>query len=136
MSDILKAYGEVCSVRDCEHCLIGVERGDLSCAEFLLKFPERATALINQMQNQDVTYYNEFRRRFPSCTISSEILAECACRKAIFEGYLDCENGDCLACWNERYTGDIQQGTQTMQPATDDDFDAQAVIDIISQNSY
>lgn len=138
MSDVLKAYGEVCSNRDCEGCLIGLDRGELSCPEFLAKFPERATALINQMQKQDVTYYNEFRRRFPSCNISSEVLSDCACRRAIFEGYLDCQGDDCLACWNALYTGDIQYDAQTEYQNTgdDDDFDAQAVINLISQGSY
>ena len=132
MSDILKTYGEVCSIRDCSTCLIGAERGDLSCPEFLSKFPDRASVLINQMANQKATYYNEFCKRFPKCNIGVEVLAECICRKAAFEGYLDCQDGDCVACWKEEFAGDVTVHTQEI--SEDDDFDAQAVIDIISQN--
>lgn len=42
-----------------------------------------------------------------------EEISLCACRKALFEGYVDCgktEDYDaCIACWSEAYTSDVTE---------------------------
>lgn len=102
----LKEFGEVCSSNSCESCAIASLRGsELSCQEFMKKFPEKFASMLEFMQDKEQTFLNEFRTRFPDCELEDKDIPDTLCRKMVFEGYVDCEGGDCVACWEEPYTG-------------------------------
>ena len=111
--DAIKMWGRVCGRQgNCAACPIGSVRGaGLSCQDFASQFPQKMLSILKEMDRDDVTYYQEYCMRFPETAMPLEVLSACICRKAIFEGYLDCEDIDnpdaCIDCWKERYTGDI-----------------------------
>lgn len=109
MIDGIKLWGETCgSQGDCSECPIGSVRGSgTTCQEFAKHFPAKMLSLLTEMHNKGITYYEEYCMRFPMCAQPVETLSRMACRKAIFEGYISCEGGDCVKCWNERYAGDV-----------------------------
>ena len=105
--DAVKRYGEVCSNSgNCNSCPIGSQLGvGVSCADFAKNEPDRFAALLKIDTGH--TYYNEFTRRFPMQSMSIGEVATNVCRKVVFEGYFDCEGGDCVSCWKEQYTSDV-----------------------------
>lgn len=109
--DAIELYGRVCSSQSsCEDCVVSQLKGDsISCQEFMSRFPSKMLSLLTEMDSKEYTYYNEYITRFPNCNLTLEALADIACRKAIFEGYISCEGGDCKTCWKEQYTGDITE---------------------------
>lgn len=112
--DAIEMWGRVCgSKSDCDDCAIKVLRGEeLSCQEFASQFPKKFLSLLSEMYNDRYTYYDEYITRFPACNMSIEDLSKCACRKALFEGYTDCDKTNCTECWNEEYTGDVTEETE------------------------
>lgn len=109
--DALELWGKTCGKQgNCESCPIGSLRGaNVSCQDFAKQFPAKMLSILTEMNEEEITYYQEYCMRFPECNLDAEDLAELACRKAVFEGYVGCEGGDCLACWNERYMGDVTE---------------------------
>lgn len=110
--DGVKLWGTACSGQgNCDSCPVSVLTGaNVTCAEFAKKFPEKMAGMFSDMTKEDHTYYNEYCLRFPNCNLPVEVLAECACRKAVFEGNVNCEvegESACVDCWNERYYGDV-----------------------------
>lgn len=107
--DGIALYGRVCSRQSgCADCTLGLVKGDgLTCQEFIQKFPGKAVSLLTEMDVEEYTYYNEYVTRFPYCGLSLEDLSNVCCRKAIFEGDVACEGGDCKECWSEKYISDI-----------------------------
>ena len=61
----------------------------------------------------ELTYYEEYCTRFPECNLPVEVLSLALCRKAVFEGYVECPHTDdeqaCLNCWKEVYSGDVTE---------------------------
>ena len=109
--DALQKWGSVCGKQSsCEECIINSVKGEaLTCQEFAAQFPAKFLSLITEMANDEYTFADEFATRFPNCNLSVENLAEVACRKALFEGYIDCHEGDCVECWKQSYVGDITE---------------------------
>lgn len=107
--DGLELYASVCNSQgSCGDCLIGIVKGDdINCQEFISKFPGKALSLLTEMKQVDYSFYNEYCTRFPNCNLSIDELSEVVCRKAIFEGFVGCEGGDCSACWAEKYSSDV-----------------------------
>lgn len=116
--DGVKLWGDVCkSKENCDRCPIqDIAGANVTCAQFASKFPEKTVSLMQEMHNEDYTYFNEYVTRFPNCTLTVDELAQCACRKALFEGYVECDAEDsdaCVKCWKETYSGDITEIEQT-----------------------
>ena len=115
MTEGIRLWGSVCGRQGiCEECPIGSLRGaGVSCQDFARQFPGKMLSILQEMDQGELTYYEEFCTRFGSCNLPVEVLAKVTCRKAVFEGYLECEGGDCEACWKERYISDatISQDT-------------------------
>lgn len=111
MEDAVKIWGTVCEGRDCHECAVGVVKGDdITCQEFAKKFPKKFVSLLLDQQKQGISYVNEFNIRFPNNPMSAEDLAEMGiCRRAIFEGYLDCPkpSSECVQCWNKLFVEDV-----------------------------
>lgn len=104
--DALRDYGKVCSTNDCSSCPIASLRGaELSCQDFMAKFPEKFASMVEFMTEKEQTFLNEYRLRFPDCTLEDKDIPDTLCRKIVFEGDVTCEGGDCVSCWNERYQG-------------------------------
>ena len=114
MIDGLELWGRVCGQQgNCENCPIGTIRGaGVTCQDFARQFPAKMLSILREMDEEQVTYYKEYCMRFPDCNLPIEGLSLCACRKAIFEGYVGCESASdeaCMQCWNETYTGDVTE---------------------------
>ena len=109
LQDGIELYGRVCSTQsNCEDCPIGMIRGsEITCQEFMSKFPSKMVSLLSEMDSEEYTYYKEYITRFPNCNLDLDTLSEIACRKFLFEGFTTCEEGDCKACWLEKYIGDV-----------------------------
>lgn len=110
-ADALELYGRVCSRQSsCLDCEIGILRGEnMSCQEFMKKFPNKMLSLLTEMDNKEYTYYDEYITRFPACGLVVDDLSAIVCRRCVFEGYVECENTDCKECWLKPYTGDITE---------------------------
>lgn len=113
MIDGIKLWGEVCGKEgNCEGCPIGSIRGtNVTCQDFARQFPAKMLSILKEMNEGQLTYYEEYCTRFPECNLSVEELASCTCRKAVFEGFLGCEDADdrtvCENCWKEVYSSDV-----------------------------
>lgn len=111
--DAIQLWGTTCGKEaNCIECPIGKIRGTgVTCQEFATQFPAKMLSLLKEMNEGEINYYEEYCIRFPECNLPVEVLAACTCRKAVFEGYLDCDKSDditaCEACWKERYISDI-----------------------------
>ena len=121
LRDGIQKFGTFCKNHgDCSSCKISEHlNDDMDCAEFAGHFPQQFLAII-ESSDSNYSYYNEFCKRFSNSGLSIEELADSACRKAIFEGYVDCEREDCVACWNEHYTGDVT--VPDIAQSSDDDI--------------
>lgn len=110
-------WGRVCgSQGNCSTCPIGALRGaNVTCQDFAKNFPAKMVSILTEMDEKQISYYQEYCMRFPECNIPINELAQMVCRKVVFEGYVFCDkcSGDnqnvseCIACWNEKYNGDI-----------------------------
>lgn len=111
----LYGFGKMCGAyTSCEDCPLKKVAGDIDCKEFLYKHPEKVQKVLEDFIDEPVTYLAEFALRFPNNFMPFELLAMSCCRKAIFEGTVECDHaGDenpeaCMKCWCEPYAGDIQ----------------------------
>lgn len=111
VQDGVALYGKVCSSQSsCADCMIGQLRGEsLTCQEFMKQFPGKMISLLTEMDSKDYTFYNEYITRFPNCGLTVDELSDIVCRKAIFEGVVNCEGGDCKSCWLQTYTDDVTE---------------------------
>ena len=111
--DAIQMWGSTCGRQaNCEECIINAVKGDeLSCQEFASQFPSKYLSLLTEMSQNEYTYYDEYVIRFPQCNLGVEELSKCACRKALFEGYVTCDKDEsaCVDCWKQAYTGDITE---------------------------
>lgn len=114
MVDGIKLWGEVCgSQGNCDECPIGSIKGvNVTCQDFARQFPAKMLSILKEMSDEDYTYYKEYCTRFPECNMPVEVLADCVCRKAVFEGFTACESGDCVECWKEKYAGDVTEDVE------------------------
>lgn len=111
VQDGIALYGKVCSSQSsCSDCMIGQLRGEsLTCQDFMKQFPGKMVSLLTEMDSKDYTFYNEYITRFPNCGLTVDDLSDIVCRKAIFEGFVNCECGDCKSCWLQTYTDDVTE---------------------------
>lgn len=115
MIDGIELWGTVCGKQgNCEGCPIGSIRGtNVTCQDFARQFPAKMLSILKEMNEGQLTYYEEYCMRFPECNLDLETLAAGTCRKMIFEGYCGCDKADdpaaCEACWKEQYIGDITE---------------------------
>ena len=114
MIEAVQLWGRTCGRQGaCDICPVGAIRGaNVTCQEFAEKFPEKFLSILQEMDADEGTYsyYSEFCLRFPECQHPIENVAKIACRRAIFEGDVNCpygDEGDCIACWNAPYEGDV-----------------------------
>lgn len=120
--DALELYGKVCGKQSsCSDCMIGQLRGEsLTCQEFMAQFPGKMISLLTEMDSEKYTYFDEYVTRFPNCNLPLEALADIVCRKAVFEGFVACEGGDCKACWSEAYLSDITEENEDSEDTSED----------------
>ena len=117
--DGIALWGRTCGAQgNCEVCPIGSIRGTgVTCQDFAKQFPAKMASILKEMDEGQLTYYQEFCMRFPSCQLPVETLALTACRKNVFEGKCDCDKMDdgeaCTACWNERYSADVSEDEES-----------------------
>lgn len=111
MIDGLQLWGTVCGQQsNCQNCPIGSIRGtNVTCQDFAAEFPAKMLSILTEMKDEGISFFNEYSTRFPECNLDVETLSQVACRKAVFEGYTACPGGDCVACWKEKYTGDVTE---------------------------
>ena len=110
MVDAIRLYGTICtSVGDCANCEVAKMSGQISCAEYAKLQPNMFLGALHKMEDNEHTFYNEYCSRMTKCNLPVEELADSICRKVAFEGYTSCQGGDCVACWNEKYTNDITE---------------------------
>lgn len=113
--DALQLWGRVCGGQgSCEDCPIGNIRGtNVTCQDFAKQFPQKMLSILTEMDNKEITYYQEYCMRFPDANMDIETLSACLCRKAVFEGYLACDRAEipdaCLECWKQKYVGDVTE---------------------------
>lgn len=113
--ETVQLWGQVCGgTGACDDCVLGAigQASGVTCQEFAVKHPDKFLAILREKADEPITYYNEYCMRFPHSNLSIEGVADCVCRKAVFEGYLGCEGGDCVACWNTIYTQDITESDE------------------------
>ena len=139
----VQLWGRVCGRQGgCDVCPISVIRGaNVTCPEFAEKFPEKFLSVLKEIDADEgtYTYYSEFCLRFPQCRHSVENLAKLACRRAIFQGEVECPYAGnmekCVDCWKKPYEGDIDSLTPGNEPIptsqADTNFDAEAAIDAL-----
>lgn len=111
MAEALALWGRVCGRQGaCEECPIGTLRGaNVTCQDFARQFPEKMLSILKEMDKGEITFYEEYCIRFPDANLPIEAVSACMCRRAVFEGVLDCDKSDdeCRACWEEQYKGDV-----------------------------
>lgn len=113
--DGIALWGRTCGKQsNCDGCPIGSIRGtNVTCQDFARQFPSKMASILQEMDEDQLTYFEEFCIRFPSCQLDVETLSLAVCRKVAFEGKTDCvridEEGACQACWLERYISDITE---------------------------
>lgn len=109
MVDGIKLWGETCGRQgSCDKCPIGIIRGTgVTCQDFARQFPQKMLSLLSEIHDGEISYYQEFCMRFPESNMTVKQLADCVCRRTAFEGYVECEGGDCVSCWKETYIGDV-----------------------------
>jgi hypothetical protein len=104
--EALKDFGTACTSTNCISCPIATLKGtELTCMEFMRKFPSKFASMLQFMTNKEQTYLTEYRLRFPDCVLTDDEIPNEICRKLIFEGNNECQGGDCKACWSEAYEG-------------------------------
>lgn len=131
MAEALKLWGTVCGSKGaCETCPVSafLDTG-MTCMDFAKAYPKKFLSILKDHEGEH-TYYNEFCIRFPQCDLSDVECSSLFCRKAMFEGYLDCDKSDdaCLECWKEQYAGDV---TETPVEHTEDTTSVNDILDIL-----
>lgn len=128
----LQQWGTLCSgFGSCEGCPVHTAKGaEISCQEFAMKFPGMmAKILESAVEGKPRTYYAEYCSRFPNNTMPLDLVARSTCRRAVFEGALDCEVTDdvdaCIACWNKPCLSDVE--SPDAQPSQKDSFDLSSI---------
>lgn len=128
----LQMWGIVCSGQgSCEGCPVQAAKGaEISCQEFAAKFPGMMGKVLEEtVEGSPRTYYNEFCSRFPNNVMPLELTARAICRKAIFEGSLECEVTDdvdaCIACWSKPCISDVE--TPEAQKTQSEAFDLNSI---------
>jgi hypothetical protein len=124
MIDGISLWGRTCGKEsNCDMCPIGSIRGtNVTCQDFAKQFPAKMLSILKEMDEEGLTYYDEYCTRFPECTLPVDVLALCTCRKAVFEGYLNCNVGEeivndeereeaCIRCWQEKYVADVTEAS-------------------------
>lgn len=113
--DGIGLWGRACGKQgNCDVCPIGSLRGaGVTCQDFAKQFPAKMASILKEMDEGQLTYYEEFCMRFPSCQLDVATLALTSCRKAVFEGKVDCprmeETGACEECWLQPYVTDVSE---------------------------
>lgn len=115
--DALQKWGNACGKQpNCDACMVNSVKGEgITCQEFAAQFPAKFLSLITEMSNSEYTFFDEYVTRFPNCNLDVETLANVACRKAIFEGYVGCDSGDCVECWKQAYVGDVTESVDNSE---------------------
>ena len=138
--DSLRLYGNVCSsYGSCASCPVSqLLRGE-SCTVYARQNPNGFLSALQQASNTEHSYYNEYITRFPDCTLSIDEISKSICRKAVFEGYISCQGGDCKSCWLEKYGGDVtvfnqQTDVQNQQQSQTDDFPSQSLSNMFGES--
>ena len=109
-TDAIKMVGNICGTHDCNECPVGQIVGEsMTCFEFMQQYPAKALSLMLEESQKEYTYYNEYNTRFPYCSLSVDELADVVCCKAVFSGDTSCEGGDCKACWERAYAGEVEE---------------------------
>lgn len=131
MAEALKLWGTVCGSKgSCDTCaVVAFLDAGMTCMDFAKAYPKKFLSILKEHEG-DHNYYNEFCIRFPKCDLTEAECATLFCRKAMFQGYLDCEKSDddCLACWQEKYAGDV---TETAPESNEDTTDVNDILDIL-----
>lgn len=120
--DAIGLWGRTCGKEgNCSGCPIGSIRGaGVSCQDFARQFPAKMLSILTEMDEGQLTYYEEYCMRFPECNLPVDVLAASTCRKAVFEGYLECPKIDpndssvCEKCWKEPFIGDVTESREDM----------------------
>lgn len=116
--DALSTWGRACGKQgNCNDCPVGTIRGaNVTCQDFARQFPAKFLSMLTEMDQETISYYNEFCTRFPYAAMDLDVLSACMCRKAVFEGYLKCDKadveGECEKCWSEPYTADVTMSVE------------------------
>lgn len=134
MIDGIELWGKVCGkTGSCLECPISNIRGtNVTCQDFAKKFPAKMLSVLKEMNEGEITYFDEYCMRFPDNQMPVDYLAHCMCRKMVFEGYLDCPVLDCdednpeaeekcIACWKEQYIGDKTEEDEDEGEEDDDE---------------
>lgn len=127
MADGIALFGRVCAKQgNCSECAVNNVRGaNITCQDFARQFPQKMLSILREMDGEETTYYSEFCMRFPQSNMPVEELANVACRKALFEGFVDCEDdSDCVACWNTPYQGDYTGAQEESEEPSEENVDA------------
>ena len=87
MIDGIELWGTVCGKQgNCEGCPIGSIRGtNVTCQDFARQFPAKMLSILKEMNEGQLTYYEEYCMRFPECNLDLETLAAGTCRKMILK---------------------------------------------------
>lgn len=121
--DGISLWGRVCGFQgNCDVCPIGSVRGTgVTCQDFAKQFPAKMASILKEMDEGQLTYYQEFCTRFPNCELPIETLALTTCRKNVFEGVIDCpmldaeDDGEaCIKCWKEAYVADVTEESDSL----------------------
>lgn len=124
MIDGISLWGRTCGKEgNCDMCPIGSIRGaNVTCQDFARQFPAKMLSILKEMDEGEISYYDEYCTRFPECNLPIDVLALCTCRKAVFEGYLGCDVGEtildedernetCVNCWAEKFVADVTEAS-------------------------
>lgn len=115
LKDGLALYGRVCATEgNCQTCAIGIIKGDdITCAEFLKQFPNKALSILRDKDEKGYSYMDEFFVRNPECALSREEVADSFCCEEMFniqgntcpmtKGANGEEVPDCSKCWGVHF---------------------------------
>lgn len=122
MVDAIQLWGNACGHQaNCVECPVGAMKNlNVTCQDFARQFPEKMLSILKEMDQGQLSYYEEYCTRFPESSLSLKEVSLVTCRKAIFEGYLDCEENNedaCVACWMEAYVGDTTESKDDNEEA-------------------
>lgn len=115
LQDGISLFGSVCSKEaNCDECPVSlIKNTNMTCQQFAADYPQKMLSILMELNNKDVSFFDEYCIRFPSCNLSVDLLSKVACRKAVFEGYCGCggeqEGLNCKNCWLEKYIGDVTE---------------------------
>lgn len=120
LRDGLALYGRVCATEgSCDTCAIGIIKGnDITCAEFLKQFPNKALSILRDKDEKGYSYLDEFYTRHPECSLDkSEVETSFCCADMFGLQENDCpmvtgsdgkQTPDCAKCWGMKF-GEINK---------------------------